>query len=82
MANIEFVNIAEDNSTIYEMDYRLRFEDGRLYITQTPYKGEKQCDFPEKIDVTEDVLDMFLRLMIKKRGEKYQAAMLRELKGE
>lgn len=45
--------LSEGNECI--VDNRIRFEDGRFYITQTPYKNCEQSDFPEKIDVTEEV---------------------------
>ena len=35
--------------------YTSFFENGRLYISQYPTKDGRQCDFSEKIDVTEEV---------------------------
>ena len=54
-------DIGEGN--MYETDNRLRFQDGRLYITQTPFKDGKQIDFPEIVDVTEDVLNTFIEII-------------------
>lgn len=42
-------------SRTVEIDNRLRFENGRIYISSIPYEGGRQSDFPEKLDVTEQV---------------------------
>jgi hypothetical protein len=47
------VTLSEGND--YIVDNRIRFKDGKLYITETPYKGGEQSNFPEEIDVTEEV---------------------------
>ena len=47
--------LAETKSEVVVTDNRLIFEDGRLYVSRTPYDGGRQSDFPEYIDVTEQV---------------------------
>lgn len=64
----EYIKISECNNGIdYILDNRLYFEDGRLLIKRIPYKNGKQSDFPEKVDVTEDVLDVFLKILDKRK---------------
>jgi hypothetical protein len=63
MEKVERIIMNSVQSEIVELDNRLRFEDGRLYITRTPYKDGIQSEFSKKIDVTEDVLDMFLEIL-------------------
>lgn len=65
----EYIKISECNNGIdYVSDNRLYFEDGRLFIKRIPYKNEKQSDFSEKVDVTEDVLNVFLKILDKHKG--------------
>ena len=40
------------------IDRRLWMEDGRFYISSTPYDGGRQSGFPERIDVTAEVVDI------------------------
>ena len=69
MEKVERINVDSVQGETIELDNRLRFEDGRLYITSTPYKNGIQSDFSEKIDVTEDVLDMFLEILKYKKSK-------------
>lgn len=69
MEKVERINVDSVQGETIELDNRLRFEDGRLYITSTPYKNSIQSDFSEKIDVTEDVLDMFLEILKYKKSK-------------
>ena len=43
-------------SKIVRKDNHLLFEDGRFYVTETPYKDGRPTDWPKKIDVTDDVI--------------------------
>lgn len=61
------------------VDNRLRFENGRLYVTRVPYNNGQQTDFPELVDVTEDVLDMFDKILTKRAEDARQAAIIRQL---
>ena len=63
MEKVEIINVDSVQCETVVLDNRLRFEDGRLYITSTPYKNGIQSDFSKKIDVTEDVLNMFLEIL-------------------
>jgi hypothetical protein len=47
----------------YIVDNRIRFVNGRLYVTRTPYENGQQVDFPEEVDVTEELLDTFLSIL-------------------
>ena len=67
------------SSAIYIVDSRLCFENGRLFVTQTPYNGAVQSDFPEKIDVTDDVLDALLKVLNKRSEEAYQNGLANQL---
>ena len=69
MEKVERINVDSVQGETIELDNRLRFEDGRLYITSTPYKNGIQSEFSEKIDVTEDVLDMFLEILKYKKSK-------------
>ena len=69
MEKVERINLNSVQGQTIILDNRLRFEDGRLYITSTPYKNGIQSDFSEKIDVTEDVLDMFLEILEYKKSK-------------
>jgi hypothetical protein len=40
------------------IDRRLWMEDGRFYISSTPYDGGRQSGFPERMDVTAEVVDI------------------------
>ena len=62
------------------VDTRLCFENDRLYITKIPCEDGIQVDFSEKIDVTEEVLDAFLRIMCKRSNESYQRCMIEQIK--
>lgn len=59
---VEKYNIAEEG-TMYEIDNRVRFQNGRLFILETPIKNGKQSDFPKMIDITEKLLDTFLDII-------------------
>ena len=57
----------------------LRFADNRIYQVeehQKPGRGPYEV----KVDVTEEVLDMFLRILEKRRKATYQACMIEQLK--
>jgi hypothetical protein len=69
MEKVEGIKVGSVQCETIELDNRLRFEDGRLYITSTPYKNGIQSDFSEKIDVTDDVLDMFLEILEYKKSK-------------
>ena len=69
MEKVEVINMDSVQSEIFELDNRLRFEDGRLYIIRTPYKDGIQSDFSKKIDVTEDVLNMFLEILESRKSK-------------
>ena len=69
MEKVERIKVNSVQGKIIELDTRLRFEDGRLYITSTPYKNGTQSGFSEKIDVTEDVLNMFLEILEYKKSK-------------
>ena len=55
------------SGTDYTVDNRLRFENGRLYVTRIPYENGTQAGFPEMVDVTEEVLDTFLGILERRR---------------
>ena len=40
------------------IDRRMWMEDGRFYISSTPYDGGRQSGIPERIDVTDEVVDI------------------------
>ena len=69
MEKVKIINVDSVQCETVVLDNRLRFEDGRLYITSTPYKNGIQSDFSKKIDVTEDVLDMFLEILEHKKSK-------------
>ena len=69
MEKVELINLNSVQGETIELDKRLRFEDGRLYITSTPYKNGIQSNFSKKIDVTEDVLDMFLEILENRKSK-------------
>lgn len=69
MEKVERIIMNSVQGEIIELDNRLRFEDGRLYITRTPYKDGIQSEFSKKIDVTEDVLDMFLEILESRKSK-------------
>lgn len=69
MEKVERINMDSVQSEFIELDNRLRFEDGRLYITRTPYKDGIQSEFSKKIDVTEDVLNMFLEILESRKSK-------------
>ena len=69
MEKTEGINVNLVQGEIVEIDSRLRFEDGRLYITRTPYKDGIQYEFSKKIDVTKDVLDMFLEILESRKSK-------------
>ena len=58
-------------SKTVEIDNRLRFENGRIYISSTPYDGGRQSDFPEKLDVTEQVAKAIAEYIKPKEKPKY-----------
>ena len=74
------IKIPSEDVTDYIVDTRLYFENGRLYVSRIPYKGSKQVDFSEKIDVTDEVLEMLLKAYDKKVSEAKQAAIIEQLK--
>ena len=39
-------------SETVQIDNRMRFDDGRIYITRTPFERGMQSGFPERVDVT------------------------------
>ena len=69
MEKVKGINVCSVQGETIELDNRLRFENGRLYITSTPYKNGIQSDFSKRIDVTEDVLDMFLEILEYKKSK-------------
>lgn len=61
MANEETKTIttrAKIQTKTVAIDRRLWMEDGRFYISSTPYDGGRQSGFPERIDVTDEVVDI------------------------
>lgn len=64
-------NSGRATSRTVEIDNRLRFENGRIYITSTPYEGGRQSDFPEKLDVTEQVAKAIAEYIKPKERPKY-----------
>lgn len=69
MAEIKTKNLSKCECTIYDVDNRIRIENGRFYITRTPYENGKQSDFPELVDVTEEVVDAILKRFREMKGE-------------
>jgi hypothetical protein len=49
---------AKIRTTTVAIDRRLWMEDGRFYISSTPYDGGRQSGFPERIDVTAEVVNI------------------------
>lgn len=49
---------AKIRTTTVAIDRRLWMEDGRFYISATPYDGGRQSGFPERMDVTAEVVDI------------------------
>lgn len=58
-------------SRTVEIDNRLRFENGRIYISSIPYEGGRQSDFPEKLDMTEQVAKAIAEYIKPKERPKY-----------
>lgn len=67
MAEIKTKTLSKCECTIYDVDNRIRIENGRFYTTRTPYENGKQSDFPELVDVTEDVVDAILKVLNKRK---------------
>ena len=44
-------------ATTIVVDTRMLFENGRIYISEYPTQLGKQCDFADKIDITEQVAE-------------------------
>ena len=55
-----------NSGELYEVDNRLRFENGNLYTTKIPYKGGVQSGPPEMVDVTEDVINMIAECLMRR----------------
>ena len=60
MANEETktTTTAKIRTTTVSIARRLWMEDGRFYISSTPYDGGRQSGLPERIDVTAEVVDI------------------------
>ena len=67
MAEIKTKTLSKCECTIYDVDNRIRIENGRSYTTRTPYENGKQSDFPELVDVTEEVVDAIWKVLEKRR---------------
>jgi len=63
----------------FVVDNRLQFKDGRLYISKTPYKEGDQSDFPELIDVTDEVMEALVKAYYKRVDAQRQAALVKSL---
>ena len=64
-------NSGRATSRTVEIDNRLRFENGRIYISSIPYEGGRQSGFPEKMDVTEQVAKAIAEYIKPKEKPKY-----------
>ena len=64
-------NSGRATSRTVEIDNRLRFENGRIYISSIPYEGGRQSDFPEKVDVTEQMAKAIAEYIKPKEKPKY-----------
>lgn len=63
----------------FVVDNRLQFKDGRLYISETPYKEGNQSDFPKLIDVTDEVMEALVKAYYKRVDAQRQAALVKSL---
>lgn len=72
--------IVRQEKKVYKIDNHLLFEDGRLYTTMTPFEDGMQVDFPEKVDVTDDVMEALLKAYYKKIDAAKQAAIVEQIK--
>ena len=74
------VNINElSKGTDYIVDTTLRFENERLFVTRKPCTGGVQTGVPEMIDVTDEILDSFLKILEKRRETAYEGSVLSQL---
>lgn len=67
MEDVKITTAKVSKSYMYEVDNALRLEDGRIYTTKTPWENSRPSGFPEKIDVTEEVLNIICD-GLKRRG--------------
>lgn len=63
----------------FVVDNHLLFEDGRLYTTRIPHENGIQVDFPEKIDVTDEVMEALVKAYYKRVDAQRQAALVKSL---
>jgi hypothetical protein len=52
------ITTAKIQTKTVAIDRRLWMEDGRFYISSTPYDGGRQSGLPERMDVTAEVVDI------------------------
>ena len=57
----------------------LLFDGNRIYKVEEHQKPNRG-PYMVKVDVTEEILDMFLKILNKRREEAYQACMIEQLK--
>lgn len=57
----------------------LRFDGGRIFKVEEHQKPDRY-PYEVKVDVTEEILDVFLKILDKRKEESYQNAMVEQLK--
>jgi hypothetical protein len=76
-----FITIgASSNFETVQTDNHLLFKNGRLYIKEIPYEKGSKSKPPRLIDVTEDLLNTFIKILGDKECQAKQASIIEQLK--